>query len=108
MNEITASLTGLFERIPRRHSVDNVKEINSIISEYEGLLITIEAVSPYYEKHTAVYFEDLDKLRTAVKKSTENKASKKSKEDYFTDASGALKESIDSLIKVYADGNIKD
>lgn len=104
MKATTATLTDLLERVPRRHSADNVKEINTLVSEYEEILITIEALNSYYEKNTAVFFEDLDKVRTAVKKSTDNKASKKSKDDYFSEASGILKESIESLIKVYEDG----
>ncbi|HTF29054.1 MAG TPA: hypothetical protein VK625_09430 [Flavitalea sp.] len=108
MNPTTAALTDLFERIPRRHSPDNVKEIYALVSEYEDLLIRIEAVNPYYEKHTAIFFEDLDAVRTAVKKSTDNKASKKNKDDYFAEASGALKASIESLINVFGDGNKSD
>lgn len=104
MKATTETLTDLLERVPRRHSADNVKEINTLVSEYEEILITIEALNSYYEKNTAVFFEDLDKVRTAVKKSTDNKASKKSKDDYFSEASGILKESIESLIKVYEDG----
>ncbi|HMF71824.1 MAG TPA: hypothetical protein VK616_10130 [Flavitalea sp.] len=108
MNPTTAALTDLFERIPRRHSADNVKEIYTLVSEYEDLLIKIEAVNPYYEKHTAIFFEDLDAVRTAVKKSTDNKASKKNKDDYFAEASDTLKTSIESLINVYGDGNKSD
>jgi hypothetical protein len=108
MNPTTAALTDLFERIPRRHSPDNVKEIYTLVSEYEDLLIKIEAVNPYYEKHTAIFFEDLDTVRTAIKKSTDNKASKKSKDDSFADAAGTLKASIESLIEVYGDGNKSD
>ncbi|HTE33137.1 MAG TPA: hypothetical protein VK666_22290 [Chryseolinea sp.] len=71
-------------------------------------MIRIEAVNPYYEKQTAIFFEDLDTVRTAVKKSTDNKASKKSKDDYFAEASNVLKASIESLIDVYGDGNKTD
>jgi hypothetical protein len=105
MNPTTAALTDLFDRIPRRHSTDNVKEIYTIVSEYENLLITIEALNPYYEKQTAIFFDDLDTVRTAIKKSTDNKASKKSKDDYFAEGSDTLKSSIESLINVYGDGN---
>jgi hypothetical protein len=108
MNPTTAALTDLLERIPRRHSADNVKEITAILSEYESLLITIESLNNYYEKNTPVFFEDLEKVRMAIKKSTDNKASKKNKDDYFAEASGELKESVDSLIKVYGDGSKSD
>ncbi|HLG38764.1 MAG TPA: hypothetical protein VI461_03810 [Chitinophagaceae bacterium] len=105
MNEITAALKGLFDRIPRRHTIENVKDINSIIAGYEGLLKGIEAVNPYYEKNTPVFFDELDSIRSAIKKSTDNKASKKSKDNFFDEASGKLKDSIQALIEVYADGN---
>jgi len=101
----TAALTALFNRIPRRHSADNVKDINSIIADYEDLLITIEAINPWYEKNTPVFFATLDEVRAGVKKSTDNKASKKNKDGYFDEASGTLKDSMQALIELYADGN---
>lgn len=105
MNQTTAALTALFNRIPRRHSTDNVKDINSIISEYEDILISIEAINPFYEKNTPVFFEQLDMVRATLKKSTDNKASKKNKDNFFDEASGMLKDSIQALMEVYADGN---
>ena len=105
MNQTTSSLTALFNRIPRRHSTDNVKDINSIISEYEDILISIEAINPFYEKNTPVFFEQLDMVRATLKKSTDNKASKKNKDNFFDEASGMLKDSIQALMEVYADGN---
>ena len=105
MNQTTSSLTALFNRIPRRHSTDNVKDINSIISEYEDILISIEAINPFYEKNTPVFFEKLDMVRATLKKSTDNKASKKNKDNFFDEASGMLKDSIQALMEVYADGN---
>lgn len=105
MNPITAALTNLFERIPRRHSPDNVKAITAILTEYETILITIEAVNPYYEKHTSVFFEHLERVRAAIRKSTDNKASKKNKDNYFDEASGDLKESMESLMQLYGDGS---
>jgi hypothetical protein len=105
MNPTTAALTDLFERIPRRHSPDNVKEIMAILLEFESVLITIEAQNPYYEKNTAAFFEDLQKVRGAIKKSTDSKASKKNKDDYFAEASGDLKGSMESLMQVYGDGS---
>ena len=104
MNSITSALTALFNRIPRRHSADNVKDINSIVSEYEDLLITIEAVNTFYEKNIPPFFDDLENIKSTIKKSTDNKASKKNKDDFFDDASGALKDSIQTLADLYADG----
>ena len=104
MNQTAAALTALFHRIPRRHSTDNVKDINSIITEYEDILKNIEAINGYYEKITAVFFDELDSVRSTIKKSTDNKASKKNKDSFFDEASGMLKDSMQALIEVYADG----
>ena len=104
MNPATAALTALFERIPRRHSADNVAEINSIVSEYEELLISIEAVNAYYEKAMPVFFDELDGVRANIKKSTDNKANKKNKDVFFDEASGSLKDSMQALMEVYGDG----
>lgn len=105
MNSTATALTALFNRIPRRHSVENVKDINSIVTEYETILIKIEAVNIFYEKNIPVFFDELDLVRAAVKKSTDNKASKKSKDSFFDEAAGLLKDSIQALITIYADGN---
>lgn len=108
MNSITAALNELFDRIPRRHSTENVVAINSIVSEYEDQLITIEAINPYYEKNIPIFFDELDQIRATIKKSTDNKASKKGKDNFFDEASGALKDSIQNLLALYADGTMAD
>ena len=105
MNSITAALNELFDRIPRRHSSENVVEINSIVAEYEDLLITIEAINAYYEKNIPPFFDELEIVRATIKKSTDNKASKKLKDNFFDDASGALKDSMHALLALYSDGN---
>lgn len=105
MNSTTAALTALFNRIPRRHSADNIKDINNIITEYEDLLITIEAVNSFYETSIPVFFDEVETVKSTIKKSSDNKASKKNKDIFFDEASGALKDSIQSLIDLYADGN---
>ncbi|MEP6710855.1 MAG: hypothetical protein ABJA37_00485 [Ferruginibacter sp.] len=105
MNLITTRLNELFVRIPRRHTPDNVKEIYSILDEYEDLLQSIEAESDYYEKNTPHFFEALDPIRTIIKKSSDNKASKKTKDILFDQASGELKDNIEALTKMYAAGN---
>ncbi len=104
MDPVPAVLTALFNRIPRRHSADNIKDINSILAEYEDLLITIEAVNPFYEKSIPVFFEDIEGVKGSLKKSTDNKASKKNKDNFFDEASGALKDSMQALLEIYADG----
>jgi len=105
MNQTARTLTALFNRIPRRHTIENVKDINSIIIEYEDLLKSIEAINPYYEKNTSVFFNELDSVRSTIRKSTDNKASKKNKDNFFNEASGMLKDSMQALMEVYDDGN---
>lgn len=104
MNSTAAALTALFNRIPRRHSADNVKDINGIITEYEDLLMHIEAVNTFYEKEIPVFFDDVETVKAAIKKSADNKAAKKNKDNFFDEASVALKDSIEALIALYGDG----
>lgn len=104
MNATTAALTALFNRIPRRHSADNVKDINSIITEYEDLLLSIEAVNSFYEKNIPVFFDEVETVKATVKRSNDNKASKKTKDSLFDEASGILKDSIQELIVLYGAG----
>ena len=52
-----------------------------------------------------MFFDDLDLIRAAIKKSTDNKASKKSKDSFFDEAAGLFKDSIQAMITIYADGN---
>ena len=101
---ITAALTALFNRIPRRHSSDNVKEINDILTEYEDILIEIEAINPFYEKNIPPFFDTVEEVKATIKKSNDNKASKKNKDSFFDEASGTLKDSMQELITLYADG----
>ncbi|MBC7867080.1 MAG: hypothetical protein H7X88_06050 [Gloeobacteraceae cyanobacterium ES-bin-316] len=104
MNTTTSALNLLFDKIPRRHSPDNVKEMYGILDEYEDLLKVIEAENNFYEKNIAVFFDDQESVRAMVKKSTDNKASKKNKDSFFDEASGALKDSIQSLLELYGEG----
>jgi len=108
MDSTVSTLTALFNRIPRRHSLENVTDIRNILNEYENILIAIEALNPFYEKNIPPFFNDLDTIRDAIKKSTDNKASKKNKDSFFDEASGLLKDSIDSMIRLYDDGNRTD
>jgi hypothetical protein len=50
MNPITLAINGLFDQIPRRHSAENLAAINLIISEYDELLISIEAINSYWKR----------------------------------------------------------
>ena len=105
MNTTAAALQALFNRIPRRHSLENVKEIYSILDEYEDLLISIEGTNPFYEKNIPVYFEELEDVRAIIKKSTDNKASKKMKDSLFDEGSGNLKDGMQKLMEIYGDGS---
>lgn len=100
MNETEVKLKELFNRIPRRHTADNIKEIYSILDAYEELLQTMEADAPRYEQQVAPFFEALDPIRTTIKKSNDNKASKKQKDVLFDEASGALKDTMEELMQL--------
>jgi len=99
MSEIKEKLKELFDRIPRRHTTDNVKEMYSILDAYEDLLQSMEA-DDRYEKEVARFFESLDPIRATIKKSNDNKASKKTKDVLFDEASGALKDTIEELMQL--------
>jgi hypothetical protein len=99
-----ASITALFARIPRRHNDENVKEIKNIVAEYEDILITIEAVSPFYEKNIPSFFDVVEEINLLIKKSTDNKASKKTKDNFFDDASVMLKDSMEALLEMWGNG----
>ncbi len=101
MNTTSQKLSNIFDRIPRRHTADNVKEIYAILDEYEDILRQIET-DPDYEQQVAIFFEELDPIRSVVKKSNDNKASKKQKDSYFDEASVALKDTMEALMEVYS------
>jgi hypothetical protein len=99
MTEIKERIKALFDRIPRRHTTDNVKEMYSILEAYEELLMHMES-DDQYEKQVAPFFEVLGPIRATMKKSNDNKASKKTKDVLFDDASGALKDTMQELMKL--------
>jgi hypothetical protein len=99
MNEIEQKLDELFRRIPRRHTADNVKEIYSILDAYEDVLKIMET-DERYEKHIARFFEELDPIRATIKKSNDNKASKRTKDVLFDQASGALKDTMEAAMQL--------
>lgn len=99
MNETHEKLQDLFNRIPRRHTADNVKEIYSILDDYEDVLKDMEA-DKKYGTSVASLFEPLDSIRATVKKSNDPKASKKTKDTLFDEASGALKDEIEAAMKL--------
>jgi hypothetical protein len=101
---ISNTLSSLFHSIPRRYSVDNVKEINSILVAYEDVLIEIEAINGFYEKAVPPFFDHIESIKATIKNSTSSKASKKGKDDFFDDASCALKDSMEAVIELYGDG----
>jgi hypothetical protein len=75
MTEIGERLRELFQRIPRRHTADNVKEMHSILDAYEDLLKEMET-DQRYEKQVSRFFETIDPIRATIKKSNDAKASK--------------------------------
>lgn len=99
MNETHEKLQDLFNRIPRRHNADNVKEIYSILDDYEDLLKELEA-DENHGNAVAQLFDPLNDIRTTIKASNSPKASKKQKDDLFDEASGALKDQIESAMKL--------
>ena len=99
MNDFNEKIKELFDRIPRRHTSDNVKEMYSILDAYEELLISMEA-DDRYEKQVVRFFESLDPIRATIKKSNDNKASKRTKDVLFDEASGALKDTIEELMQL--------
>lgn len=99
MNESHEKLRELFNRIPRRHTADNVKEMYSILDAYEDVLKEMEA-DKRYEKQVVPFFEVLDPIRANVKKSNDPKASKKAKDLLFDDASGALKDAMEAAMNL--------
>jgi hypothetical protein len=100
----TASINALFTRIPRRHNDENVKEIKNIVAEYEDILIAVEAKNSFYEKNISTFFDAVEDIKTTIKKSTDNKASKKTKDNFFDDASVALKDNMEALLALWGDG----
>lgn len=99
MNESHEKLRDLFDRIPRRHTADNVKEIYGILDAYEEVLKEMEA-DLRYEKEVVRLFDSLDTIRATVKKSNDPKASKKQKDVLFDEASGALKDSVEEAMQL--------
>ena len=101
---ISNEITALYDRIPRRHTTDNVKDIYGIIEEYEDILIRIESINSFYEQNLGTYFDVAKSAKAAIKKSTDNKASKKNKDSFFDEGSGILKENMQKLIGWFEDG----
>lgn len=99
MNEIGDQLRALYNRIPRRHTTENVKEIYGILDTYEDLLQRLET-EEQYEKLVVPFFESLDPIRDTIKKSNDNKASKKTKDVLFDEASGTLKDSMEEVLQL--------
>jgi hypothetical protein len=104
MNQFKEQLQDLYNRIPRRHTAENLQEINSIINDYEEILGRIESLNPWYEKNTASFYPSLEQIRGNIKSSNSNKHAKKAKDGLFDEASGSLKDDIQSLIAVYDAG----
>lgn len=105
MEPYAALLQDLYDRIPRRHTTENVQTINNIVDDYSDILGKIEATNAWYEKNTAGFYPSLETIQQTIKMSGSNKHSKKAKDDLFDEASGSLKDDIQALIKLYAEGS---
>ena len=101
---IISEITSLYDSVPRRHTTDNVKDIYGIIEQYEDILIQIESINPFYEKNIGFYFDAASTAKAAIKKSTDNKASKKNKDAFFDEGSGILKGNMQELLVFFGDG----
>ena len=99
MHEAHEKLQDLYNRIPRRHTADNVKEIYNILDDYEDVLKSMES-DERIGAGVAPLFEPLDSIRATVKNSNSPKASKKVKDTLFDEASGALKDEIAAAMKL--------
>jgi hypothetical protein len=99
MNEPKEQLRELFDRIPRRHTAENVKEIYNLLDAYEEVLKEMETDERYKEQ-VNIFFEALDPIRATIKKSNDGKASKKMKDVLFDEASGALKDTIEEAMQL--------
>ncbi|HTL10382.1 MAG TPA: hypothetical protein VL307_19040 [Chitinophagaceae bacterium] len=104
MEDYGASLQDLYNSIPRRHSAENVVAINEVLNNYTTLLGQIEGINAWYETNTAVFYDSLETIRQQIKMSTSNKHAKKAKDALFDEASGMLKDDIQSLIGVLNNG----
>ncbi len=100
MHEINEQLRDLYQRIPRRHTAENVKELYQIVDAFEALLQSMEADARYAQQAVIPLFEALDPIRATVKKSNDPKASKKAKDVLFDEASGNLKDIVEAAMQL--------
>jgi hypothetical protein len=102
MNETAGKITDLLQRVPRRHTAENVKEFYSILDDYEDLLKEVEA-NQQYEQLVAPFFDALQPIRNTIKKSNDSKLSKKAKDVLFDEASGLMKDTLGELKELMTD-----
>ncbi len=98
-------LQALYNRIPRRHSAENLVEMNAVLDEYANILGSIESLDAWYEKNTAPLYPSFESIQATIKNSNSSKHGKKAKDSLFDDASGQLKDDILQLIEIYSTGN---
>ena len=104
MEQYIATLNDLYNRIPRRHSSENLQLINAVLDEYTDVLGKVEATSPWFEKSAAAFYPSLESIQANIKMSNSSKHAKKAKDNLFDDASGQLKDDIQSLIQALQEG----
>ena len=64
----------------------------------------LKSINSWYEAHTAILYPSLETVQQTVKMANSNKYAKKAKDDLFDQASGTLKDDIQTLITIYAEG----
>ena len=104
MEQYEALLKDLYDKVPRRHSAENVQAFNGILDDYAAILGKIESTNAWFEKSTAVFYPSLETVQHTIKTSNSNKHSKKAKDDLFAAAADSLKDDIQALMNVYAEG----
>jgi exonuclease VII small subunit len=98
MQPTIKALENLYQQIPRRHNDENIVTIENCLTQFEDILLELEANSKPMEKAIGNYFDTAEEIKTVLKKSKDKKVSKKTKDDFFDEASGLFKDTIEELI----------
>ena len=83
------------------------ESITELLKQYNGLRNGQSSIFLEEEAFETIidYFDELEDVRAIIKKSTDNKASKKMKDSLFDEGSGNLKDSMQKLMDIYGDGS---
>jgi hypothetical protein len=102
---IVSTITLLYNEVPRRFTPDNFKAFNEVVSNYEDVLISVEAINEYFEGQVPVYFDVVAEVKVTIKNCNNSKASKKVKDNYFDEAADKLKDNMQELIDLLKENN---